>query len=284
MKGGERMKITVLIENEGNGRLEHEHGLAFHITYNRKQYLLDTGASDGFLQNARELGVHIKNIDAAVLSHAHYDHSGGYKEFFGENKKAQVYLRAEAKRECYAKVWFVKKYIGIPEGVLKTYEHRFSYVEEDCQIDKGVWLIGHATQGLEERGKRSKLYYLADDHLVPDDFAHELSLVFDTEKGLVILNSCSHGGIDNIINEVKDKFPGRDVQAVLGGFHLMGLRGAKTLGVTKENVQTLAETLKYQNVEKIYTGHCTGKPAFKIMKEILGEKLYSLDTGTIIEI
>jgi len=278
------MKITILIENDGPGRYETEHGLAVHIAYNNRNYLLDAGSSDAFIQNARLLGVDLGAVDAAVLSHAHYDHSSGFDGFFQLNKKAKVYLRDEAKELCYGKVGFFKRYVGIPEGLLKTYEHRFVYISSNQRLAEGVWLIGHKTGGLEERGKKGKMYRQTDDGLRPDDFAHEHSLVFKTRKGLVIFNSCSHAGIENIVNEVKDKFPGIEVYAVFGGFHLMGVRGTKSLGYSKMEVRRLAETLNHQNVQNIYTGHCTGVPAYKILNEVLGEKIHHMETGTVIEI
>jgi len=278
------MKITILIENDGPARYETEHGLAIHISYNKKHYLLDTGATDAFVQNAKLLGVDLAAVDKAVLSHGHYDHSGGYEAFFQKNKKAKVYLREEAKELCYGKVGFFKKYVGIPEGLINTYPHRFEFISGDSKLDEGVWLIGHKTGDLEERGKKGKMYRQTDNGLEPDDFAHEHSLVFETEKGLVIFNSCSHAGIENIVNEVKDKFPAVEVYAVFGGFHLMGVRGTKSLGYSKLEVRSLAETLNYQNVQHIYTGHCTGIPAYKILRDVLGEKLHPLETGTVIEI
>lgn len=278
------MKITVLIENDGPARLEHEHGLAIHIAYKGKNYLLDTGASSAFLQNAKQLGIYMEQVDKAILSHGHMDHSGGYENFFQENQKANVYLMSGAKEKYFAKFGPFKKYIGIPEGMVKKFQKRFLFVDEDYQLDDGVWLIHHITGGLGERGKRQKLYCLTNGKYRPDDFNHELSLVFETERGLVILNSCSHGGIENIVNEVRRKFENQKIYAVLGGLHLMGARGAKSLGVSKQEVERLADTLTHQNIQNIYTGHCTGKPAFKILKNRLGERLHSLHTGTIIEV
>lgn len=278
------MKITVLIENEGPSRYETEHGLALHIEYNRKSYLLDSGASAAFMQNANLLGIDLKEVDTAILSHAHYDHSGGFEGFFQVNKKAKVYIREEAKAPCYSKILFSRKYIGIPEGLINTYENRFEFINDDMKLDDGVWLLGHKTRGLSQRGKAGKMYRQVKGELRPDNFSHEQSLVFETKKGLVILSSCSHAGIENVVNEVKDKFYGVEVNTVIGGLHLMGLRGVKSMGVSKENVLELAETIKYQNVNKLYTGHCTGAPAFKILKDVLGEKLEKIETGTVIEI
>ena len=87
------MKITVLIENTAPEYLKCEHGLSIYIAYNEKCYLLDTGSSDIFMDNAEVLKTKLENVDAAFLSHGHYDHSGGFEAFFEKNKSAKVYLQ-----------------------------------------------------------------------------------------------------------------------------------------------------------------------------------------------
>lgn len=277
------MKIVSLIENESNSKLIGEHGLAVYIEYNGKKYLLDTGASDLFIDNAINLGIDLSSVDAAILSHSHYDHSGGFNGFFDINNKANVYIRKEAKELCYIKVGPFKRYIGIPKGILDKYPKRFIYVDEDYKIDEGVWIIPHKTKDLELKGKKSHMYRMTKNGLKYDSFSHEQSLVFETDEGLVILNSCSHGGIDNIVKEVKKTFQDRKVLAVIGGFHLMGLRGTNSLGVKDKEVEELGKQLSKLGVEHIYTGHCTGKPAYNILKNTLGEKVKYFSTGTVVE-
>lgn len=85
------MKMVVLVENSSRCRLCAEHGLSVYIEYEGKTYLLDTGATALFAENAKELGVDLSKVDTAFLSHAHYDHSGGFEEFFKKNDKAAVY-------------------------------------------------------------------------------------------------------------------------------------------------------------------------------------------------
>lgn len=277
------MKLTALIENKATGDLVGEHGLAVHIEYNGKQYLLDAGASNEFLNNTNKLGIDLKNIDAAVLSHSHYDHAGGYAGFFSKNSKAKVYLQSAAKEMCYIKLGFIKKYIGIPQGILNTYNDRFIYVDGDYQIDEGVWLISHKT-GLEAKGKKAHMYRQTEKGIVADDFLHEQSLVFEEKDGLVILNSCCHGGVDNIVEEVKKTLHAKEVLAVIGGFHLMGITGTNSMSGKSENVRALGKRLLDLKVKHIYTGHCTGNPAYKILKEELGEQVQYLSTGTKLEL
>lgn len=277
------MRITVLIENKSIENLRCEHGLAVHIACRDREYLLDTGASDAFLENGKALGIDISRIDTAVLSHGHYDHSGGYEGFFRCNQRAKVYLRQGAGNQ-YFKISPDRKYIGVPKGLLEKYPDRFVYVKEDCCLDEGVWLIGHHTPDLALRGKRAYMYCKTEQGMQPDDFSHEQSLVFETPKGLVILNSCSHGGIDNIVVEVKERFPGEKVAAVIGGFHLMGPQGTLSMQGKPQEVRALGERLRLLGVERIYTGHCTGEPAFALLAETLGEQISYLSTGTRIEI
>lgn len=278
------MKLIALIENKSNSELIGEHGLAIYIEYNGKQYLLDTGASDSFAENALKLGVDLSMIDAAILSHGHYDHSGGYNVFFHKNKKANVYVRKEAKELCYGKIGPFKRYIGIPKGILDEYVDRFVYVQEDYKIDEGVYLICHKTDNLELRGKKAHMYRRTRNGIKPDDFQHEQSLVFETNEGLIILNSCSHSGIDNIVEEVKKSFKGKKVLAVIGGFHLMGLIGTSSMRIKAKEVEELGNRLVDLEVEHIYTCHCTGDPAYKILKKTLGDRVKYFSTGTVVEL
>lgn len=277
------LKITALIENKAPEELKSEHGLCLLAEYGGKTYLLDTGASNAFASNAQKLGVDLTKVDAAVLSHAHFDHSGGYNAFFAATSTAKVYLREGSNELCYAKFGPFREYVGIPKGVLDKYAERFMYVPKDMEISNGVWLIGHSTSGLEKRGRRAHLYRKTAAGLVPDDFAHEQSLVFDTENGLVILNSCCHGGADNIVSEVKKAFPDREIAAIIGGFHLMGVLGTKTLGVKPREVEALGRRLLELGVKHTYVCHCTGDPASKILTRVMGKDVSYLCTGTDIE-
>ena len=109
----------------------------------------------------------------------------------------------------------------------------------------------------------------------PDSFSHEQSLVFDTPDGLVIFNSCSHGGADTIIREVTATFPDKKVKALIGGFHLYNKTDAEILA--------LAEGIRSTGISEIYTGHCTGDHAFDLLRETLGESIHKLHAGLVME-
>ena len=97
------MKITVLTENSRpqGSELVNEHGLSLCIEYGERQYLIDTGASDAFMQNAQALGIELADMDVCILSHGHYDHAGGLPVFLQKNEKAPVYMMETAPEGHY---------------------------------------------------------------------------------------------------------------------------------------------------------------------------------------
>jgi len=269
------MKATVLVDNTGAEGLTGEWGLSIHIAYEGHNILLDTGASGLFLRNAKALGLDIGAVDAAVLSHAHCDHANGMAAFFGSNRKAQFYLREGTAENAYKKVWLLKKYIGLPRGITTRYADRITYAKGDLKLYEGVWLVPHKTEGLETCGRRENMLCREGGRWQYDSFRHEQSLVFDTAEGLVIFNSCSHGGAAAIIDEVAATFPEKKVRAMIGGFHLYNK--------TEEEVRALAEKIRATGVGYICTGHCTKDRAYAILQEELGEAVHKLQVGMVMD-
>ncbi len=208
-------KITIIVDNKEYNGIPGEWGLSVLVRYSDKKILLDAGSSNLFLDNMEKLGIDVKDIDFAVLSHAHYDHANGFPAFLDQNEKVKLCLRESTAPNCYKKVSIFRKYIGIPRNMMKKYSDRIEIVSGDYELTQGVWLIPHKTEGLGSIGEREKMFRKTRKGLVPDDYSHEQSLVLDTDKGLVILNSCSHGGTANIINEVKKTFPDKKVYGLI---------------------------------------------------------------------
>lgn len=269
------MKATVLVDNVGTPEMKGEWGLAILIEYMGKKILLDTGASDLFIKNAETMGIDLKDVDYGVLSHAHFDHSDGMDGFFRLNDKARFFLRECAEENCYEKILFFSKYIGIHKGTIEKYGDRIVRAGGDYKIEDGVYLIPHKGDDLRKIGKREKMYLKTPTGWTPDDFSHEQSLVFETEDGLVIFNSCSHGGADRIIRDVMNAFPEKKVKAIIGGFHLYNKSG--------EYIRNFSKRVKNTGISYVYTGHCTGDRAYKIMEEELGDMLGHLQVGLVME-
>lgn len=264
-------KLTVIVDNIPDDDILGEWGLSILVEYGDKKILADVGASELFATNLEKLGFDIKEIDYATLSHAHYDHANGMPRFFKDNEKAKFYLQETAAENCYFKKFLVKKYIGIPRNVLLDYSDRIEFASGDYKLCEGVYLIPHKTKGLEKIGKREMMYQKTKHGFKPDNFSHEQSLVLDTDKGLVIINCCSHGGAVNIINEIKSTFPDKHVYGLIGGFHL--------LKKSKKEIRAVAKEISKTEIDYVCTGHCTKDRAYNILKEELGDKLEQLKVG-----
>lgn len=265
------MKATILIDNIGSEELQGEWGLSFYIEYGGKKFLLDTGASDRFLQNAERLGIDIGEVDCAILSHAHYDHTNGLAAFLSVNAKAPVYLSPSAEENCYAGVSFLSKYIGMPKGIVGMQSGRIRRPEGVTEVSDGVYLVPHTTPGLSHIGKRNHLLVKQGWRYIPDDFSHEQTLVFKTERGLVLLNSCSHSGPDVILHEVLQAFPEEPVAAYIGGLHLFRM--------SQREVTAIIDKLAACQIGRIYTGHCTGQKAFRMLQDRFGDNVAQFKCG-----
>ncbi len=263
--------ITVVVDNKSFDGIQGEWGLSILVQYNGKKILLDAGASDLFLENMKKLKIDVADIDYATLSHAHYDHANGLPAFLDNNNKAKLYLRDKTEEGCYKRIFIFKKYIGIPRKMLSDYSDRIEMVSGDYQLMDGVWLIPHKTKGLASIGEREKMCRKTPKGWIPDDFMHEQSLVLDTDKGLVILNSCSHGGAANIINEIKTTFPDKNVYGLIGGFHLFNK--------TEEEIREVAGRIRETGIKYVCTGHCTKDRAFGILKDELGDMVNQMNVG-----
>ena len=279
------MKVTVLIENtapEGSG-LAFEPGLSLYIEYNGKKILLDAGISGDFAANAEKLGVDLKAVELGVLSHGHFDHSDGLRTFFPLNDRVEFLLRPGAEGPYFSMKPNIR-FIGIHREIWNDFRSRFRFVDGIYELGEGMWLLPDGEADPEFAGRAKDLVYKrGEDDFVPDDFRHEQSLVFETQRGLVVFNSCSHSGIVNIVRGVQKMLPGKKVLAVVGGFHMYGKNTPNGMNCSEEYVYKVADALKELGVEEVYTGHCTGANALSLLKERFGAGCHGMTTGQIFE-
>jgi 7,8-dihydropterin-6-yl-methyl-4-(beta-D-ribofuranosyl)aminobenzene 5'-phosphate synthase len=282
------MKITVLIENtkrDTSDDLIAEHGLSLSISFNGREIIFDTGASDSFSKNAITLGIDLRTIQVAVLSHHHYDHGGGLARFFELNANAEVYLRKAPDGDCYFKALFFKKrYIGLDKHLFEAYPNRFNYVEKFTEILPNVYIFTEIGNTYPKPKGNRYLYLKRNSDWKLDDFEHELIMAIEEKDKLVIFTGCSHNGMLNMIETVVKKFQGIPVKTVIGGFHMIGLPRFNTMADSRRNVKDIARQVLSYPFQDIYTGHCTGRKSYGILKDVFGEKLKHLHTGDIIEI
>ena len=265
------LKMTVLIDNVASEPFAAEWGLSIWIEADGKKILLDTGAGSLFTQNTRLLGLDLADIELGILSHAHYDHADGMEAFFAENETAPFLLRAGSGENCYGIDDGELSYDGIRKGTLEKYANRIRFVEGIHEIAEGIWLVPHREKDYSAIALQNDLYVMKDGACCPDDFSHEQSLVFETNKGLVVFNSCSHTGMGNILEDVAEMLGREDVCAYVGGLHLYHF--------TDEQLLELCNEIRSRGVAPIFTGHCTGDHALQILKQQLGDRIVQFSSG-----
>ena len=264
--------VTLMEDTKGHSSCFYEHGLSLYIETKHHHILFDTGASELTLKNAQKLNVDLQSVDVVIISHGHYDHGGGLLAFSKINKNAKIYIQKNAMEDyCHG-----QKYIGLDDKVKEL--PQIQWLEGNQQIDDELFLFTHITGRQYFSKSNLELTKRVAGKDVEDDFLHEQCLVIHDGKGDILLSGCAHNGIINILEKYKELFH-NDPQLVISGFHL-----SKKTEYTKEEINNIKDIAYYLNQLPIqfYTGHCTGKKAYDIMKEIMQEKLHYLHCGDII--
>ena len=267
------MKIITLVENtEGNENCIAEHGLSIYIETKKHRLMFDTGQTDAVVNNARVLGVDLSSVDIIILSHGHYDHSGGILPISGLNHTARIIMQRTAAEPHYNG----ERYIGIDEDILRL--PNVSLIDGDIRLDDELFLFSGITGRRCYPQGNKKLSSLVNGEKVPDGFDHEQCLVISQNGENWLLSGCAHNGILNILDRYRELF-GNAPDRVISGFHMMKKDGGYTDDEKDVIIRTAKELAMMDTV--FYTGHCTGIPAFDIMKEIMGDKLIALHCGEL---
>ena len=258
------MRITVLIENTAcDERYCAEHGLSLYIETTGKRILFDTGQSDAFLANAARLGIDLRTVDFAVLSHGHYDHGGGLKAFLALNKTAPVYLNRHAFEPHYNRT---EKYIGLDPSLQDS--DRLIFTDDDYRIDEEITLFSCNDRERPYVTDAAGLGVMEGGRIIPDDFRHEQYLLVEEGGKRILISGCSHKGIRNITEWFSP-------DVLVGGFHLM------KQPVGEELLRCAGALARYDT--DYYTCHCTGEEQFKAMQPLIPRLRY-IRSGETIEI
>jgi len=263
--------LTVLMDNTHNGLRTtiSEHGLSFLLKIQGKQFLFDTGATGKFLLNAQLMNEDLHMVDTVILSHSHYDHSGGLRTaaehlslttlITGVGFFHPKYL-VRGPFYNYHGCGFDQKYIN-GKGLLHT------EVPECLLLAEGVYIVGgfHHYYAFETT---NPLFVIKQgDDFVPDTFQDEIACVLDGPQGLTLITGCSHPGILSMIVDIKKRF-NKPVWRVIGGAHL-----------SKETPERLALTcdeLVHLGVKETFFCHCSGPTINAMLQDVPRITSYAL--------
>ncbi len=274
-------RLTILCENTAGVPygVIGEHGFACFVETDDGSYLFDTGQGFAIVQNALALGKDLRSISAIMLSHGHYDHTGGLPAVLQLTGDLDVYGHPDIFAE---RVWSAggrSRFVGIPfrRSYLESLGARFRLGTEMTTIGPGVFLSGEIPRRSSfEKGDTTMTAILPDGTKThPDPLKDDLSLIVDSPKGLILVLGCAHAGMINIIEYALEK-TGRDrIHAVIGGTHL---------GFSSD--EQFEETLKVidrYRIERIGVSHCTGLPRAAMLHAKLGERFFFGSAGAVLE-
>jgi 7,8-dihydropterin-6-yl-methyl-4-(beta-D-ribofuranosyl)aminobenzene 5'-phosphate synthase len=274
------LKVTVLstmlvAEPTGIG----EWGFSALIEADGHRILVDTGARpETVLQNARELNVDLSDVREVILTHNHDDHVGGLLTL----RRAMMKENPAALSVVYvAKGIFYSRPSAQGEGnpmiaIRREYEAtggRFVENSGGADIFPGAWLTGPVPRKYPERNWSVSGKVQTPDGLVEDTIPEDQSLVLDTTQGLVVVTGCGHAGIVNILTDAATKFPGRDVDAVIGGLHLFR--------ASDEQLNWTGDEFKQFKVANLIGAHCTGIEAVYRLRQRAGLTRHTAVVGAI---
>lgn len=273
--------ITTLVEN-GQGEhlgLVHEHGLSFFIEKEGRAFLFDTGKSDAFLTNAETLNLDPFRADTLILSHGHYDHSGGVPFFLDSPKRrgpVDIVVHPRFFTPKYSIDGARTEFLG--NGfTLKTLEERgagvrFAAPDVD-EIAPGVFVISRFVRSHPEEQVNSRFLVQEESGLCQDFFDDEIMVAVETPKGLVLMLGCAHPGIMNMIDTVRERLPGK-IYAIIGGTHL----------VESDDVRMAATVRFFKALEcsAIGVSHCTGAKAMAQLEKADGRFFHNRTGSSLI--
>ena len=269
-------RITILYDAFGDSKdLTKDWGFSALVEHQGKRILFDTGNNAAvFEHNVKALGVDLTKLDFVVISHRHSDHATGLRYVLKVNPTVTVYVPRDgangfggaavppayfrAEDELPANMrYFDGKY---PENLLsgKLYDAgNFVLVDKLTEVMPGIFLVPTVSQ------KKGTLE-------LP-----ELTLAIKKTGGLLLVDGCSHAGIEAILEAASAVDPRTEI--VFGGLHLVT--------TATQEIDTLVSGLQTKwKVQRMAPGHCTGEPAFARIKKAYGDKYVYAGLGTTITV
>ena len=255
--------VTTLMENNAlRDCLASEHGLSLLVEGNGCKVLYDTGASPRFLMNARALEADLSDLDALVLSHGHYDHTGGVSSLLASRCKPRIAYRGRN----FFQPRFSEKQDGLMEIGAAMEEDAFQQADvpfvimedEPVKLAEGMWLVSGFASTDEMEKPSPKMLRRVKGEMVTDTFEDEVAIVLELKEGLALLSGCSHVGILSMCRRVNELF-GRPVTVFVGGTHLMA--------AGDERIRYTCDQLRELGITQLGACHCSGEKAALYFEE-----------------
>ena len=275
------LRITTLSENTANTRsLLAEQGLSILVETDDINILFDTGQSISAGYNADTLGIDLSKIGKIVLSHGHFDHTGGLRQILRKMRK-QVEIIA------HPDIWAAKyihregqqdRYIGIPfqRQELESLGANFNLTTKPLKITDNIMTTGEVAMVTDFEEIEPELVVKEDDGWHPDRLLDDQALIINTELGLIIILGCAHRGIINTLYHAQQLTGIKPIHTVLGGSHL--------ITASEERIWLTIAALRDLSIQRLGLCHCTGLPAASLIAQEFGDSFSFNNAGTILNL
>lgn len=270
------MKLITLIVNDldSNPNLICEFGFSVFIQDEDISLIFDTGQSRKFIKNIKTLNIDPKNIKNIIISHNHYDHSGGLKQYiesFNNSFTLTINSNFFDKKISFSDLYFKILGTNFSQEYLIKKGVKINFINDHIHIFSKNITIFTNFENLNNFELVNKLHYRRNNRTFTlDNMSDEIVLGLDTNSGFFLLCGCSHIGIVNIVENIK-KWTGKKIIGIIGGIHL-----------NKSNTSRIYKTAEYlrkENIQYLVLSHCTGKNTLKIFKDF-GLNLIPNNTGS----
>ncbi len=260
----ERTHYSVLIDNNpGGAGYATEHGLSLWIEHKGRKILFDTGASGQFLANAARAQIDVQHPDAVVLSHGHYDHTGGLEGLVDLPVYVPIYLHRDSfstrfSRKSDGRINDISMPVSVRE-FLEEREKQIVFVEESIEIFPDMFLTGPIERKTDFEDTGGDFYHDRACKIV-DDVNDDLSIfVGHSDGSFTVFCGCCHSGIVNTIEQIREQRGDSACRAIIGGIHLNSASETR-LKQTREYLGSIGRP-------ELDLRHCTGAGATEYFME-----------------
>lgn len=259
------ISITILSENRAGPGLASEHGFSLWIEAGERRILFDTGQAEALFKNAASLYIDLSRADTMVISHGHYDHTGGLSRLLAIAPGADVYAHPGILARRYSIHDGKAKPVHVSamsmDAVKSLPAGRIHWLGAPSLVTERIGITGPIPR-LTDYEDTGGPFYLDPEGLRPDPIEDDAALWIRTDQGLVVCSGCSHAGIINTLVYVGKLNQGARIRAIIGGFHL--------INAGSRRVERTAEALAALEPDLIVPCHCTGDKAVRTLGDALG--------------
>jgi len=262
------VRITILVDNNVSSGLMPEHGLSLWIETQGKKTLFDTGQGKALLANARALDVNLGETDILVLSHGHYDHTGGIQDVLRASENVEIYCHPDVMKARYSVSASSSRSIGMQDDAMTSVKNlpreRMHWVTRPTMLSDRIGITGPVPRETDYEDTGGP-FFLDIKGTEADSIDDDLALWIQIDDGLVICAGCSHSGIVNTLNHVRTLTDNLPIRSVIGGFHLCN--------ASNDRLEQTAKDLETFEIDLLVPCHCTGEAAVDLLRNRFGESV-----------